>query len=237
MVIHEYVVVVVRTNNNNHNHIASVIIPIDFQLLSFYVPLGWDVGGGCCFIFIFILIGPTTTILLLRPPRMPTRTNHHPPPPQVEEERRRRGGGQQMVRQHIQTSIQQTMVGSYDALPPWLQEYMTWHQQQMQSLVGFLHEQQQNHHHNRTTTTTAHLLKDTPYKLLIARCIQDIDTVCGGVSDRLKTLPTLFLLAYQSQRILLFHWSKPMMLEEFLLPTPYMNWSVPGTIIRDWFPS
>jgi hypothetical protein len=99
-----------------------------------------------------------------------------------------------------------------------MKEYMQWHNQQMQSLIREVpHSAQQNS-----------FFRDRPqYKFLIARCISPVDKACGGLSDRLKALPTLLLLAHQSQRILLLHWSKPMRIEEFLLPNQYMNWSIP----------
>jgi hypothetical protein len=124
----------------------------------------------------------------------------------------------QTVRDQILISLQETQLESYSALPPWVKEYMQWHQQQMRS---FLQEIP-----NPTQRNT--FFRDHPqYKFLIARCISSLDTACGGLSDRLKALPTLLLLAHESKRILLLHWSKPMRIEEFLLPYGYLNWSIP----------
>lgn len=91
------------------------------------------------------------------------------------------------------------------APPAWVQDYIAWHASSMQSLTA----ENWKHH-----------------KFLISRCLE-IDRACGGVSDRLKSLPVLLLLAAQSQRLLLFYWSRPAALEEFLVPTTALNWSVP----------
>lgn len=53
---------------------------------------------------------------------------------------------------------------------------------------------------------------------------------CGGLSDRLKPLPLLILVAYQTKRLLLFHWEKPAKLEEYLMPNR-LNWSVPEYMV------
>lgn len=94
-------------------------------------------------------------------------------------------------------------------LPIWMQEYVAWHRVQIASLTE---ENWRSH------------------KFLVARCL-DIDQACGGVSDRLKSLPVLVLLASQSRRILLIHWSRPARLEEFLIPNKLsLNWSRPDFV-------
>lgn len=94
---------------------------------------------------------------------------------------------------------------AHAALPHWMREYMAWHAGQVASLTAVNWRQK---------------------KYLIARCL-DTDRACGGVSDRLKSLPVLLMLAARSQRLLLVHWTRPAALEEFLVPTPYINWSLP----------
>jgi hypothetical protein len=89
-------------------------------------------------------------------------------------------------------------------LPLWVHQYMEWHREQVRTLTA-------GNWRGR--------------RFLISRCLRS-DRTCGGVSDRLKSLPTLLLLAHQSQRILLYSWSRPAQLEQFLLPVE-INWTVP----------
>ena len=100
----------------------------------------------------------------------------------------------QQQRTMLKSSMNST--AAHSALPAWMQEYIAWHVKQIKRLT-----------------------KDNwrEHKFLISRCLQS-DPKCGGVSDRLKTLPLLMLLAAQSRRIFLLHWSRPVALEEFLLP-------------------
>jgi hypothetical protein len=105
-------------------------------------------------------------------------------------------------------------------LPDWMTEYMAWHAEQL------LHIDENN-------------WREKQYRYLIARCL-DIDRACGGVSDRLKSLPTLLLLARLSNRIFFIHWNRPIRLEDiFVLPTStnnrtttwvILNWTVPSFI-------
>jgi hypothetical protein len=63
------------------------------------------------------------------------------------------------------------------------------------------------------------------WNFLILRCTtQDR---CGGLSDRLTSIPLFLFLAASTNRVLLLRWDRPFALEEFLVPGPMMNWSVP----------
>jgi hypothetical protein len=109
-------------------------------------------------------------------------------------------------------------------LPEWMTEYMAWHTEQLQHI-------------------DANNWKQEKHRYLIARCL-DIDRACGGVSDRLKSIPTLLLLARLSNRILFIHWNRPVRLEEMLTvgvpssastinstkSTSFLNWTVPSFI-------
>ena len=122
----------------------------------------------------------------------------------------------------ILKSIQETQEASFSTLPQWMKEYMSWHRQQM---LLFLKDAP-----SQSKDMNTFFRDNKQYKFLIARCIDEsVDASCGGLSDRLKTLPTLLLLAHQSKRILLLYWSRPMRMEEFLLPPSegYLNWSIP----------
>jgi hypothetical protein len=98
---------------------------------------------------------------------------------------------------------------AFAALPVWMQDYIIWHHQQV--------SQRQ---------LTAKNWRQ--YRFLVARCL-DSDVTCGGLSDRLKPLPTLVLLAAQSRRILLLHWTRPTLLTQFLVPPTIQD--VNGTMI------
>jgi hypothetical protein len=65
------------------------------------------------------------------------------------------------------------------------------------------------------------------YRFMILRCSL-VEKNCGGVADRLKSLPFFIAAAASSKRIFLIRWERPTKLEEFLLPNE-INWSVP-----DW---
>jgi hypothetical protein len=97
-------------------------------------------------------------------------------------------------------------------LPPWMQVYFTWHAQQILTI----NDSQGNNNKN---------------KYLVYRCLKT-DPYCGGLSDRMKSLPLLVLLAARSNRVLLYHWSRPCLLQEFLLPPPGgLDWRVPNWLV------
>ena len=62
---------------------------------------------------------------------------------------------------------------------------------------------------------------------MILRC-SSVERKCGGVADRLKSLPFFIAAAASSQRIFFIRWERPSKLEEFLIPNE-INWSMP-----DW---
>jgi hypothetical protein len=65
------------------------------------------------------------------------------------------------------------------------------------------------------------------YRFMILRC-SSVERKCGGVADRLKSIPFFIAAAAVSKRIFLIRWERPSKLEEFLIPNE-INWSVP-----DW---
>jgi hypothetical protein len=67
-------------------------------------------------------------------------------------------------------------------------------------------------------------------KFLILRCTSK-ERKCGGLADRLKSLPFFIALAAKSNRIFLIRWDRPAKLEEFLIPNE-INWSVPEWMIE-----
>jgi len=77
------------------------------------------------------------------------------------------------------------------------------------------------------------------FRFLVLRCIDTIDTrACGGLSDRIKPLPLLVLLAAQSDRIFMIYWNKPCRLEEFFIPPPEseelrLDWTVPDWLVPE----
>jgi len=62
---------------------------------------------------------------------------------------------------------------------------------------------------------------------VILRCSNE-DRKCGGIADRLKSLPFFVGAGAVYKRIFLIRWQRPTKLEEFLLPNE-INWSFP-----DW---
>ncbi len=91
---------------------------------------------------------------------------------------------------------------SFDALPRWLQDYFTWHRAQTSSLSSF-------------SSSSAAANANTKYVVLL--CLPK-DTLCGGLSDRLRPLPFYLFVAKHTNRVLCIYWEKPFGLEEFLQP-------------------
>ena len=93
-------------------------------------------------------------------------------------------------------------------IPPWMKEYFHWHRETKSKLT--------KENWNET-------------KYLVMQCLSTHDK-CGGVSDRLRPIPLMLLLAARSQRLLLIQWSRPFPLEEFLVPpVGGVDWTAP-----DW---
>jgi hypothetical protein len=65
------------------------------------------------------------------------------------------------------------------------------------------------------------------YKYIILQCSDEAE-YCGGLGDRLKSLPFFIAAAAYNKRIFLIRWQRPTKLEEFLIPNE-IHWSVP-----DW---
>jgi hypothetical protein len=101
-----------------------------------------------------------------------------------------------------------TMLGNVSStLPKWMTDYFAWHKKTRSEL-------------NESNW------KSTRY--LTLSCINK--NSCGGVSDRLRPLPHLMLLAARHKRLLFISWDRPAPLEEFLLPPDGANrvdWRVP----------
>jgi len=86
-------------------------------------------------------------------------------------------------------------------LPQWVQSYMQWHASQR-----------------------LHPSKKTKFAVIV--CLKDAR--CGGLSDRLKSIPYWLQVANQTGRVLLIHWTKGHALEEFWVPPlDGLNWSIP----------
>jgi hypothetical protein len=94
-------------------------------------------------------------------------------------------------------------------IPEWMKAYMNWHKWK------------------RTTWNTQ--TNWTSERWLIMQCFGDQDNKrCGGTADRLKPVPFMLRTAYNHQRMLLIRWTRPAMLEEFLVPPKGgFDWRVP----------
>jgi hypothetical protein len=96
------------------------------------------------------------------------------------------------------------------ALPRWLREYFSWHNNSLKVLKS-------NHS------------MWNQYKYLVVRCLK-MDHKCGGASDRLQSIPLALLLASQHERLLFIEWEKPAQLTEFLEPVA-LDWRMPKWLI------
>jgi len=94
-------------------------------------------------------------------------------------------------------------------IPEWMAKYVTWHQEQRSIMIS-----------NYTATNDM--------KFMVIRCIEN--QKCGGLSDRMKPLPFYLMVANLTQRVLLFHWTKPSQLGNFLIPPDGgIDWRIEGT--------
>ncbi|VEU45143.1 unnamed protein product [Pseudo-nitzschia multistriata] len=101
--------------------------------------------------------------------------------------------------------------GTVVEVPEWMKDYFRWH---------------------RYKRSTWNLTDWQSERWLISQCLKDQDPKkCGGTADRLKPLPTLLRRAWETKRIYLIRWTRPAMLEEFLVPPEGgFDWRVPGEL-------
>ncbi len=94
---------------------------------------------------------------------------------------------------------------SFYRLPQWLQNYFIWHKRQTR-------------------------FADSKTKYAVLTCLPEDS--CGGLSDRLRPLPFLLMIAKRTNRVLCFHWRKNYGLEEFLQPVQGIgiDWRCPPDI-------
>lgn len=94
--------------------------------------------------------------------------------------------------------------------PEWMRDYFRWHKEQLAN----------NWYTPETTISESH-------RFLYVTCLKDYHK-CGGTADRLLSLPFFVKVAAMTKRILIFQWSKPAALEEFLMPPAGgIDWRVP----------
>ena len=91
-------------------------------------------------------------------------------------------------------------------LPSWMKDYFEWHENQTRK---------------RSKTN------GIPAKYLVVQCLEQ-DKQCGGLADRLLSLPFYILLAAQTKRILIIVWTVPFPLEEFFIPNGF-DWRLPSS--------
>ena len=91
-------------------------------------------------------------------------------------------------------------------LPVWIHDYFAWHSQM------------------RTEFPDTQLLTNPNAPGVLVRACPFI---CGGLHDRIGQLPWDLYIANRTQRVLLFKWHLPASLEQFLLPSGPINWTVP----------
>jgi hypothetical protein len=97
-------------------------------------------------------------------------------------------------------------------LPYWMKSYFNWH---------------------KWKRKTWDLDNWKSERWMVIQCLMDQDKrKCGGTSDRLKPIPTLLRMAYDTKRILLIRWTRPSMLEDFLMPPEGgLDWRVPPAMV------
>lgn len=114
-----------------------------------------------------------------------------------------------MSAEHHHRNLREQTAFSNQSLPRWMTKYFTWHYQ---------------------TKSTLNSTNWDQIKYLIMFCPSY--SHCGGISDRLKTLPWIVLQAARHQRLLLIDWEKPKPLQEFLIPPPGgVDWRVPDWLV------
>jgi hypothetical protein len=98
-------------------------------------------------------------------------------------------------------------------LPYWMKSYFNWH---------------------KWKRKTWDLTNWKSERWMVIQCLMHQDKrKCGGTSDRLKPIPTLLRIAYDAKRILLIRWTRPSMLEEFLMPPEGgLDWRVPPAMVN-----
>lgn len=101
------------------------------------------------------------------------------------------------------------------AIPKWLKHYLTWHRYKVNQIF-----------HNKKEGENIDWQSE---RWLVMQCLAHQDKQkCGGTADRLKPMPTLLRIAYRTRRILLIRWTRPGMLEEFLVPPKGgIDWRIP----------
>mmetsp|Transcript_42698 Transcript_42698/g.103258 ORF Transcript_42698/g.103258 Transcript_42698/m.103258 type:complete len:446 (+) Transcript_42698:206-1543(+) len=90
-------------------------------------------------------------------------------------------------------------------IPDWIQGYKIWHKRQRR----------------RYDKEGA-----TDVKFLVVACLKR--TQCGGLSDRIRSIPYWLVLAEKTDRVLLIHWSKKFKLEDFWIPprSDELDWTL-----------
>jgi hypothetical protein len=96
-----------------------------------------------------------------------------------------------------------------EGLPAWITDYFAWHNQMRQQFPD-----KEIYEHD-----------DAP-KVLLKYCKWLDRVICGGLYDRMATIPKMLYVANQTNRVLLIKWYVPTKLETFLLPVA-INWTAP----------
>ena len=101
-----------------------------------------------------------------------------------------------------------------EILPAWMKDYFMWHKETRTWLLANPKEWKN-------------------IKYYIIEC-SDSFNACGGTADRLGPLPFHIQMANKMNRLLLIYWTKPAMLEEFLLPPQGgLDWRIPNLLVTE----
>jgi len=99
-----------------------------------------------------------------------------------------------------------------------MKEYFDWHRVQMEALKK-----------NGVTNYEERRDNNGDEIKFLLLCCSEKELKCGGLADRIKSLPFFVALAARTKRIFMIYWDRPTKLEEFLIPNE-VDWSVPN-----WF--
>ncbi|KAL3930563.1 MAG: hypothetical protein SGBAC_011710, partial [Bacillariaceae sp.] len=95
-------------------------------------------------------------------------------------------------------------------LPNWIQSYKIWHKRQRRR-------------YDREGATDVNFL--------VVACLKRAK--CGGLSDRVRSIPYWLVLAEKTDRVLLIHWTKKYKLEDFWIP-PSTNEALDWRLLDEW---
>jgi hypothetical protein len=119
--------------------------------------------------------------------------------------------------------VDEAIAAHIAALPKWLQKYLKWH-----AIKRSAYNSNQQRNDSVTIANNQQPIQDNT-KFLVLSCFAKSQK-CGGLSDRLRSIPYFLKIAKATNRVFLIKWD-PNDLEKFLVPPiGGLDWTVP----RHW---